>query len=259
MNIPYNIDVYDNLINSGLQSKLWDYVRVQEWHQKWVPAEHAVTRYRPVNGLDWFVAKGMHMGSSMHRCALASDEDSLKENHMPIYLLWKELNRSLNNQYTLTGLPEGMWDKDIEVPIPKDPNLSTGWRAYINASHNTQVIGNGYIHRDSSLLDREDLVTMLYVVNPEWYPSWGAEVRYYPEDPEGVAGDHQQFNTGNNQQKRGFNIGWLDCGRIVSPVPGRLTVYDGRCLHATSASNNNDIETPLIKIAFRAQRISGTK
>ena len=124
----------------------------------------------------------------------------------------------------------------------------------MNARHNGHVSGNSYVHRDSPLMDRDDFVTMLYVINPEWYPSWGADLRFYPEDPEGITGDHQQFNDGMKQH-RNFNIGWLDKGRIVSPVPNRLVVYDGRCLHATTASSNGDVNTPLIKIAFRAQRI----
>ena len=115
-------------------------------------------------------------------------------------------------------------------------------------------LADKFAHRDNPNLDQEDLVTMLYVVNPEWYPSWGAELRFYPEDKNSTTGDHQQFNIGS-EQSRNFNIGWLDQGRIVSPVPGRLIVYDGRCLHATTASGNPDIETPLIKVAFRARRI----
>jgi len=253
MNLPYRIDVYDNIIDPGMQSKIWDYLQIQEWHQKWLPSKQEVNRYRPNKGPSWFIAKGMHMGSSMHRCVLASDEDSLKQLHLPVYLLWKEINRKLDNQFSLTGLPEGMYDRETVPPTPTDPNLPTGWRAYVNAAHNVQVAGNGYAHRDNPNLTQEDLVTILYVVNKEWYPSWGAELRYYPEDSEGVTQDHQQFNIGA-EQSRNFNIGWLDQGRIVSPVPGRLIVYDGRCLHATTASSNPDIETPLIKVAFRARR-----
>jgi hypothetical protein len=92
---------------------------------------------------------------------------------------------------------------------------------------------------------------MLYIANTEWYPSWSGELKYYPEDFNGEAGDRQQFNKGIEQQ-RGYQIGWLDQGRVVSPVPGRLVVYDGRCLHSTTLPSAA-LETPIIKIAFRAR------
>jgi hypothetical protein len=255
MNIPYNIDVYDDIVEPAIQTKVWEYLQKQIWHQKWVPKEeNRVLYYRPEDGINWMLPKAMHMSSSMHRCPLASDENSLKELHLPIYVLWQKINRALGNKFALTGLPEGMWDTETNVPAPSDPNLSPGWRIYVNARHNLQVGGNSYVHRDSPILDRDDYVTMLYVVNAKWYPSWNGDLRFYPDDPNGTTGDHQQFN-GYNQQQRNFNVGWLDQGRIVSPVPGRLVVYDGRCLHATTAANNDDISTPLIKVAFRAQRI----
>ena len=57
------------------------------------------------------------------------------------------------------------------------------------------------------------------------------------------------------QQSRGYNVGWLDQGRIVSPGPGRLIVYDGRCLHATSQAGTG-LDNPSVKLAFRARRIN---
>lgn len=255
MKIPYRIDVYDNIVDSKLQLKIWEYAQTQIWHQQWVPSEESRVRYyRPQDGIGWMLPKALHMGSSMHRCVLASDEHSLKELHLPVYILWQKINEALGNKFTLTGLPEGMWDTETKLPATKDPNLEQGWRVYMNARHNLQVSGNSYIHRDNPHLDQDDYVTMLYVINPEWLPSWGADLRFYPEDPEGITGDHQQSN-GYKQQKRDFNIGWLDQGQIVSPVPGRLVVYDGRCLHATMASNYHEIGCPLIKVAFRAQHI----
>ena len=259
MNIPYPIDVYDNVVDSAIQTKVWDYLQKQIWHQKWEPKEEQrVLYYTPEKDkTNWMLPKAMHMSSSMHRCVLSSDEDSLKQLHLPIYILWRQINQMLGNRYTLTGVPEGTWDSETAMPTPTDPELKPGWRAYVNARHNLQVSGNGYPHRDSPFLDRDDYVTMLYVVNTEWYPSWGAELKLYPDDPEGTTGDHQQFNS-RGQQSRNFNVGWLDKGRIVSPVPNRLVVYDGRCLHSTLAASNHDLSNPLIKVAFRAQRIANT-
>jgi hypothetical protein len=258
MNIPYPIEVYDDVVDKALQTKVWDYLQKQIWHQKWVPKEEQrVLYYRPEeDGLKWMLPKAMHMSSTLHRCVLASDEDSLKKLHLPIYILWQQINRALGNKYRLTGIPEGMHDHETAIPETTDPDLTPGWRAYVNAKHNLQIDGDGYPHRDCPFLDQDSYVTMLYVVNTEWYPSWGGELKFYPDDPEGITGDHQQFNS-RGQQERGFNIGWLDKGRIVSPVPNRLVVYDGRCLHTSLATNNQKF-TPLMRVAFRAQRIADT-
>jgi hypothetical protein len=39
-----------------------------------------------------------------------------------------------------------------------------------------------------------------------------------------------------SSQNRNFNIGWADEGKIVSPKPGRIVIYDGRTLHTTRPS-----------------------
>jgi hypothetical protein len=250
--MKYSIDVYDDLIDPSVQSTLWDYIWNQPWHHVWRYPDRHLTRYVPAEGPNWFLEKGMSVFSNMHRCTLASDEDSLKSLHFPVYLLWKELNRKLGNQYKLTGLPEGMYDQETVAPPTSDPSLKQGWRVYVNAIHNYHVIQCGYVHRDNPDLLNDRYVTILYVLNTEWYPSWNAEIKYYPEDPNGSTGDHQQFSL----QQRGYNIGWIDQGRIVSPKPGRLIVYDGRCLHATnSATCTHDVNYPSVKIAFRAERV----
>jgi hypothetical protein len=257
MNIPYNIEVHDNLVSPVLQSKIWDYIRLQEWYVSWHSLPEKILKYRPEQGNGWFPLYQARRTASMHRCPLASDIESLKP-HLPIYLLWKEINKALGDQFELTGNPEGIiCDNEaapggpISTPVPKDPDLKTGWRAYVNGIYSSDIHGNGYVHRDTFDLDDPNTVTMLYVVNKEWYPSWGAELKYYPEDPTGSTGDHQQFNGYRWQQKRDFKIGWLDYGRIVSPVPGRLIIADGRCMHSTSSSKT---EIPSYKVCFRARR-----
>jgi hypothetical protein len=256
MNIPYSIEVHDNLLSVEQNNNLYKYVKNLEFTGVWKPTEKVVFNYTltsPRSPGDWMLYQSMGVRGTMHRTALASDEASLKNLHVPIYLLWKEINRKLNNQFELTGNPEGMVS-NIDMPTPQDPNLTPGWRAYINLVYNVQASrGLGYAHRDTPLeYNDPDTVTMLYVVNPEWYPSWGAELKYYPEDQDGSTGDQQQFNLAG-EQKRNYNVGWLDQGRVVSPVPGRLIVYDGRCLHGTLPANG-PIEIPSIKIAFRARR-----
>ena len=258
MNIPYTIEVHDNLISPELHAKTYLHVKTRlDFTGVWKPEKEVVFDYRlssPKTPNDWMIYQSFGRWHQMHRSALASDEESLKLLHPQIFLLWQEINRKLDNQFELTGHPEGM-TTNIDLPATTDPDLKPGWRAYINLVYNSHAGhgGEGYAHRDTPLVFNDDTsVTMLYVVNTEWYPSWGAEVKYYPEDQEGLSGDRQQFNR-NGEQNRNYNIGWLDQGQVVSPVPGRLIIYDGRCLHGTSPASG-PLENPSIKIAFRARR-----
>jgi hypothetical protein len=252
----YNIEVHDNLIAPDLHEKIYQYIKTLTFTGVWLEAKRVEFDYSlnsPKNPADWMLYQSMGRELQLHRCPLASDEHSLKA-FPPIYLLWKEINRRLDNQFELAGNPEGM-ATPLKIPTPQDSNLKTGWRAYINAHYNTHAGhgGDGYAHRDTPLeYNDENTVTMLYIANPDWYPSWSGDLKFYGEDPEGLSKDHQQFNRGI-QQRRNYNVGWLDQGRVVSPVPGRLIVYDGRCLHGTTLPSS-PLETPIIKIAFRARR-----
>ena len=256
MNIPYQIEVHDNLLSAEAHKKLWEYIQTLTFCGTWVKEEQVNFNYTldsPKNPIDWMIYQSIGRTQKLHRAALASDESSLKVSYLPIYLLWKELNNKLNNRYELTGNSEGM-RSEIPVPETANSNLKLGWRSYINANYNSHVArGNqGFIHRDTPLeFNDEKTVTMVYVANTEWYPSWAGEIKFYPEDSDGLTGEHQQFNFGVAQQ-RGYNIGWLDCGRLVSPVPGRLIIYDGRCLHSTVPASGA-LENPSIKIIFRAR------
>ena len=259
MNMPYNIEVHDNAISKEETEKVYVYVQNLTWYQKLIYTNaHDMVEYKPADGSDlWESAKTGLMdsiGSGMHRSPLASDEGTLKQNHLPIYLLWKNINKTLGYRYEITGLPEGMFSP-VPTPEPVDKNLSTGWRVYVNATHNLKVWNNmGYVHRDNPNLDDDSSVTILYVLNKEWYPSWAGEIIIFPEDPDGSIGDHQQHNI-KFQQKRGFNIGWPDQGRMISPVPGRLIIFDSRCLHKTLPIQNfyGSAKNPSIRVAFRAR------
>ena len=259
MNIPYNIEVYDNLISNSVHLKLWEHIRTLEFYGTWAKADQVLINYcldSVKNPYDWMMWQSIGRSDTLHRVPLASDEAGLKSRSVLIYLLWQELNKKLGNKYQLTGNPEGMSYSPMDPPIPEDPLLLPGWRAYINATYHSQISrGLGYAHRDTPLESNDDsTVTMIYFANPEWYPSWGAEIKFYPEDPTGSTGDHQQFNAGIGQT-RDYNIGWLDKGQVVSPVPGRLLIYDGRCLHSTVHAGG-PYDLPNVKIVFRAKRIS---
>ena len=257
MNIPYNIEVHDNLISLKQNIYLWAYIKSLTFYGMWVAEDAVHFEYKlssPKNPTDWMIYQSHGRQHRLQRAPLASDETSLKKLYLPIYALWTELNSKLDNQYELTGNPEGMYTTK-EIPPTVDTDLTPGWRVYINAFYNSHSGhgGQGYVHRDTPLeFNDEKTVTMLYMINPEWYPSWGGELKFYPEDPIGITSDHQQFN-GDGNQNRGYNIGWLDQGRIVSHVPGRLVIYDGRCLHSTTLPGA-PLEKPSLKLVFRARR-----
>lgn len=249
-----NIEVYDDLLDKDTHQQLWEYLISQVWHHQWsFSTKPELQIYRPIDWDDsWINSLTVRQGLSMPRTLFASDESSLQKKHPIVWELWNSINKRLDNQYEIAGTPEGAKWKDYPCPEPVDPNLSKGWRVYANASIHSGINGNGYVHRDTSNLSDETTVTIIWMASPVWYPSWGGEIMFYPEDPAGLTGDHQQFNTTGTQQ-RNFQIGWQDGGRTVSLKPNRLLVYDSRALHSTM-STNHIFNTELHRrIVFRAR------
>jgi hypothetical protein len=248
------IEVYDDLLDKKTHQRAWEYLIGQLWHHEWTfPANPELQIYKPSDWDDsWINSLTIRRSLSMPRCLFASDETSLQKKHPIIWELWNSINAKLNNRYEITGNPEGIKWKDYPCPETADPTLSKGWRVYANASTHCGIGVNGYIHRDTSNLSDETSVTIIWMASPVWYPSWGGELMFYPEDPDGLTGDHQQFNTPGAQQ-RNFQIGWQDGGRTVSLKPNRLVVYDGRTLHSTLATNHHYNTELHRRIVFRAR------
>lgn len=253
-NLLYPVNVYDNLVSKDLSNQIWNYLERQTWHIHWFQADipTRLNRFRPIDGYGGpFSAWPVVQNSSFHRCCLAVDEYDLMIKHKLVWDLWNEINAGLNNEYEITGYPEDMFDEEYSKEHGLD---GWGWRVYVNGLYGRYTIGRWGPHRDTPDLDDETSVTILYIVNQEWYPRWAGEFIFYPEDPEGLTGDHQQFNNGEHQQQRGYNIGWPDQGKMVSPVPNRVIVYDGRCLHNANPPSTSPLEKPLWRIAFRARK-----
>jgi hypothetical protein len=248
----YKVEVFDNLISEDLRSKVWDYLQNQKWHAPWIPQQYnKLSHYYPKDGIQSWLTVPLWQHTGFHRCCLGYDKTTLYNRHPLIFELWNKINNSLNNQYELSGYPEDMFDEEYSKQHGLD---GWGWRAYVNALYGQATPGvNWGPHRDTPDLNDETSVTILYVLNKHWYPSWGGENCFFPEDPEGLVGDHQQFNGGEHQQKRHYNIGWLDKGQVVSPVPGRVIIYDGRRLHNTKSPSLSISMPPLMKLAFRAR------
>ena len=251
----FSIEYYDGIISKTMQTAVDEYLQKQTWHIHWFPfpeVPHKLNRFRPSEDpLGAFNTWPIVQSSSFARCCLATNEQNLKKNHKLIHQLWKDINRGLDNQYEITGYPEDMFDEEYSAKNGED---GWGWRVYTNGQYSGISQGSWGPHRDTPNLDDETSVTILYIVNKEWYPRWSGEFIFYPEDPNKTTGDYQQFNIGEHQQKRGFNVGWPDQGKIISPVPNRVIVYDGRALHNCHAPSSGRNSKPLIRVVFRARR-----
>lgn len=244
----YNIKIIDNALDVSLRKKVWNYVQMQRWSVAWkrTPARRPLlTEYYPGKNRESLYVKWMDPqlipSMFMPRAVFASDESSLRENHPVIYELWQSIRLTIGEDFYIEGSPEGLaaqnllTDEHWQPPPTKDSKLEPGWRVYANCQPTEYVKRSHGIHRDTIDTEDDNCYTLLYVCNLEWYPSWFAENVFYPDDEEGITGDQQQFQESEDlyNQVRNFNIGWADEGKIVSPRPGRLILYDGRCLHTT--------------------------
>lgn len=239
MNIPYTIEVHDNLISDKIHTKIWEYVKTLSFLGTWEEEKQVdfnFTLDSPKNPNDWMIYQSFGRNSRLAKSPLANNEAELKSNHLLVYLLWNELNSRLGNQYEITGNPMTF--------------NSLTQRVYATAHYNSHVSrgGQGNIRREATA-DDDTALTMMYITNLEWYPSWAGELKFYPEDS--TSGDHQQFNSIKNQKN--YNIGWLDQGQIVSPKPGRLIIFDDRCLYGTTLPSSN-LDNPSVKIVFRVRK-----
>ena len=242
--IMVNVHVFDNVIPEHDRNSIWSYIENQIWHVYWKHFTFPEQCYNFIPAVDqrWRTLDPARMYPTMlmPRTVFGSDESSLQERHPEIYSLWNKINFFLGNEYIIEGCPEdvaaernsddAMW----EPPPTKNPNIEQGWRVYANAQPTETVKRSHGVHRDTVDLNDDTSYTLLYCANLEWYPSWYAETVFYPDDTEQTTGDHQQFQgIMPYTQKRDFNIGWAEDGKIVSPKPGRIILYDGRTLHTT--------------------------
>lgn len=240
-----NVHTIDNFIPDSFRKEVWNYIQSQIWHVTWKKQlfDYQNYDYVPSQETNWIKLNSAKTSPSMYmpRSCFSSDEDNLEKNHPILFKLWKEINSVLGNQFSVKGMPEGtimeiLNDPLWEPPIPADPTLSNGWRVYANSQPNEIIKRSHGVHRDSIYLDDDRYYTLLYIANLEWYPSWFAENIFYPDDLDST-GDTQQFQgVVKGNQSRNFPIGWADNGKIVSPRPGRLILYDSRTLHTTRPS-----------------------
>ena len=261
-----DVQVFDDVIDLEQRKEIWNYIEHQTWHAFWKGVIWDGTSYDfvPAEEQEWRRIDPVRMMPTMYmiRAAFASDEASLKERHPVIYNLWEKINGFLGNEYTIEGPPEGIVAETTgqphwQAPPTQDPSLAQGWRVYANGQPSETFKRSHGIHRDTVDLTDDTSYTLLYMANLEWYPSWMGENVFYPDDPEGLSGDHQQFQSISiSNQKRNFNIGWADDGgKMVSPKPGRIILYNGRTLHTTKPTAIW-ANAPRKAIAFRIRKKS---
>lgn len=254
----FNVTVIDNKVPDELRQQVWEYLKDQVWHVSYRtrPGLDGVKFFVPRKDTYNFPAKSSQSiaGVQMPRTLLASDDVSLAANHPLINELWGHINLALGGDLEITGSPEGSAaDRHPDwIATSSVPGLAPGWRVYTNAQPNEKIKRSHGVHRDNKDLSDETSMTILYVVNPVWYPTWFGECVYYSEDTAGETGDHQQFQSAvSSSQARDFNVGWPK--QIVSPVPGRIIAYDSRNLHTTRPAAEWCTEMRIV-VAFRARR-----
>ena len=218
----YTVETHDNLIEDKLQQQVWDYVQNQSFHstRKDVPYPKpgSIIWYKPIDGKKEYLDDTIPSVNNqyMHRCVFGNNEQDL-EQHTPIKELWTAINTALGNKWTIDGDPEGIADR-----------INHTARVYVNAQPDETIKRSHGIHRDTVDLVSGVNYSLLYFANPVWYPTWMAENIFYSDDD--TTGDTQQFQKGRGQC-RYFNVGWPFA--TISPLPGRVVVYDGRALHTT--------------------------
>lgn len=257
-----DVNVLDNQIDQSLREEVWEYINNQLWYATYKQSHlPAMSTYVPSRG---YFLRNSHQSLTlrqpnmwMHRTCFASDEYGLEKDHPVIWKLWKVINHALGNKYVIEGPPEDMSvpsdDKAWIAPPTQNPKLEQGWRVYVNGQLDETIKRSHGVHRDTAHVNDNKTRTILYVANLEWYPTWFGECVFYPDDPDGTTGDHQQFQKGYGQV-RNFKVGWADNGKIVSSVPGRIVDYDSRTLHTTRPTA---VWAPDIRktIAFRVRSL----
>jgi hypothetical protein len=219
----YDVKTYDGIVPDDLRWRVWEYVQNQQFHatrkDTKYPEPGTIVYYKPADGKKEYLDETLPSVNNqyIHRCVFGADEYELQENHPVILELWETINNYFNREYAIDGDPEGI--------AVKPPRVS---RVYVNAQPQETIKRSHGIHRDTIDLDNDKHFTMMYIANLEWYPTWMAENVFYSDDE--TTGDTQQFQRGHGQS-RGFNVGYPF--GIVSPLPGRVIVYDGRTLHTT--------------------------
>jgi hypothetical protein len=249
-------EIIDNSIPADFRQQVWDYLSEQVW-QVWSRYDKKLHLYTPSkDGWDFpEKLENAKDGVMLSRATLSVDKWHLKHHHNLIFQLWEKINHQLGDKWEIAGTLEGCSGDTVpELAPPRSliDDDKLGWRVYTNGTSSDRIKRNHGIHRDTIDMNDDETATILYVANMEWYPTWMAEIVFYDEDPEGVTGDHQQWQNskGGYAQRREFQVGWPS--KLGAAVPGRIMAYDGRTLHTTRPTSEW-APTQRVTLAFRAR------
>ena len=267
------VKYYDGIIPNTLADNIYEYCQNISWYQEWIgynkmhlseyiPAQDGKTSSRHFLDKDLGPMGILNLlRFSMYRHPFAWGEESLQARHSMIYDLWTIINdKVFDGGAEVEGLSESIaglsgyhkFFKDgtqfrdkYNIPLEQK---QIGWKAYFNArcaeSITGSPIGNrvGQIHKDSSAdVDPKSdrYYTVLYVVNREWQPDWGADFLYYGDD-----------YTGAKHWKHDFDIGWAS--QVIGNRPGRVIVYPHNQTHLTNPPKQSAPEMSQ-RVAFRVR------
>jgi hypothetical protein len=225
--MKYHYEVYDNVIDQNLQKEVWEYMMNQTFSAARrdvnyldVPNKGTIIYYVPSEGKKEYLDSTLPGVNSqfMHRTVFGNNEQEIKE-HPPIAKLWDSIHKVIGGDWSIAGDPEGVANRRLNTNL---------WRVYVNAQPEETIKRSHGVHRDTIDLKDDQNYTLLYIANPEWYPTWFGENIFYEDDDNSI--DTQQYQKGYGQS-RNFKVG--DPFAVVSPKPGRIILYDGRMLHTT--------------------------
>lgn len=220
-----NYNVFDDVISEELQQEVWKYLRSKEHYAMMKDAKYpnvgTLVHYYPEQNKKEYLNPELPSVNDqfMHRVTFGNSENELAFHHPVILKLWKAINKHLDNKFEIAGDKEGCYSKN-------DPKFTQ--RVYLNVQPNESIKRSHGVHRDTIDLAETKNYSLLYLANPEWYPTWFGENIFYENNVD--SNDHQQYQKGWGQS-RNFGVGYPFA--TIPTVPGRLVLYDGRILHTT--------------------------
>jgi len=223
----YPLSVYDNEISDELADEVFEYLLDSEYcinfydqpYSNWYPRQKKLVTPRNF--------------PAAVRLPLAWDEQSLENRSPVIYKLWQQINKVLDNKFSIEGCQEGLSYLQGISPLSAPPKHdgspgipNSAWRVYGDGTDQEFRARTKSIHRDSSLMDVDTNFTLVYFANRIWYPQFYGETIFHSNDNSDTGDFTGQFEK---HQKRNYPIG--DIENIVAPRAKRFMIFDSRYLH----------------------------
>lgn len=222
----YHLSVHDNKISTELKQEVEEHVLDQTWFCNFYDPPHS--SYNPRT--DKYITE--RKLPAQPKLPLAWDDTSLRERDPVVYKLWESINATLDNQFEIEGVTEGISYMTGISPLSSLPKpdgspgrANCGWRVFGNGNERELSGRTKSIHRDNPFLDDDTYYGIVYFANKEWHPQYYGETIFHSNDA--ITGDHTgRFDT---DQRRNYPIGEPE--NIVMPLPGRFMLFDNRYLH----------------------------